>query len=100
MDVLSVGSFALWVLDRFEYGGGRWDSPPLMRLLQIEGFSLVESFGNDIPQYAILSHTWGANHEEVTFGTWQKVQARARPVIANLSSAEIKLQETTSNTSG
>jgi Heterokaryon incompatibility protein (HET) len=39
-----------------------------MRLLRYNEkgeFSLTESFGNQIPKYAILSHTWGA--EEVTF---------------------------------
>jgi hypothetical protein len=29
--------------------------------------SLVDYFGRNIPQYAILSHTWGADQEEVTF---------------------------------
>ena len=46
-----------------------------MRLLQIHesgDFSLIERFGDDIPPYAILSHTWGAPNEEVTF---QDVQA-------------------------
>jgi hypothetical protein len=41
-----------------------------MRLLQIEAdgaFSLDEYVGRDIPQYAILSHRWGPDHEEVTF---------------------------------
>jgi hypothetical protein len=41
-----------------------------MRLLEYsnEGeFSLTEFFGGDIPRYAILSHTWGAGTEEVTF---------------------------------
>ncbi|CAD6445958.1 41b63c63-b057-49e5-92f2-0b6c0abeaaab [Sclerotinia trifoliorum] len=41
-----------------------------MRLLESSGsggFSLTEDFGNDIPGYAILSHTWGADTEEVTF---------------------------------
>lgn len=39
-----------------------------MRLLRLEGdkFSLVEHV-RDIPPYAILSHTWGEDHEEVTF---------------------------------
>jgi len=40
-----------------------------MRLLQATGeddFSLVE-YIDDIPPYAILSHTWGPDHEEVTF---------------------------------
>jgi hypothetical protein len=41
-----------------------------MRLLCPEAdgdFSLVEYVGSHIPPYAILSHTWGADHEEVTF---------------------------------
>jgi hypothetical protein len=39
-----------------------------MRLLQLEDddtFSLVEYFGKDVPPYAILSHTWGADHDEL-----------------------------------
>jgi hypothetical protein len=41
-----------------------------MRLLQVEAdgaFSLSEYLGRDIPRYAILSHRWGTDHEEVTF---------------------------------
>jgi ankyrin repeat protein len=42
-----------------------------MRLLRLEddgSFSLVEYLGSDgIPAYAILSHTWGSDDEEVTF---------------------------------
>jgi ankyrin repeat protein len=41
-----------------------------MRLLKLrdnDELSLAEFFGNDIPPYAILSHTWGADHDEVTF---------------------------------
>jgi hypothetical protein len=41
-----------------------------MRLLRNDGeghFSLVEYTGQDIPPYAILSHTWGPDHQEVTF---------------------------------
>ncbi|KAH8721589.1 heterokaryon incompatibility protein-domain-containing protein, partial [Phaeosphaeriaceae sp. PMI808] len=40
-----------------------------MRLLRLEnngGFSLVEYAGRSIPPYAILSHTWGPDDEEVT----------------------------------
>jgi hypothetical protein len=40
-----------------------------MRLSRIDGenwFSLVEFTGQDIPPYAILSHTWGPDHGEVT----------------------------------
>jgi hypothetical protein len=41
-----------------------------MRLLQRRNdqeFSLAEFSGDNIPRYAILSHTWGADNEEVTF---------------------------------
>src|SRR6266446_3800853 len=41
-----------------------------MRLLRLEDdgeFSLVEFVGKSIPHYAVLSHTWGADDEEVTF---------------------------------
>ena len=41
-----------------------------MRLLRVEDdgeFSLVEFVGKNIPRYAVLSHTWGADHEEVAF---------------------------------
>jgi hypothetical protein len=40
-----------------------------MRLLQMKSndFSLIEYVGSNIPPYAILSHTWGADEEEVTF---------------------------------
>jgi hypothetical protein len=41
-----------------------------MRLLRREddgSFSLTEFMGQDIPSYAILSHTWGADSQEVTY---------------------------------
>jgi Cdc6-like AAA superfamily ATPase len=42
-----------------------------MRLLELDGagqLSLTKGLlGDDIPKYAILSHTWGADTEEVTF---------------------------------
>ncbi|KAF2124263.1 hypothetical protein P153DRAFT_426699 [Dothidotthia symphoricarpi CBS 119687] len=40
-----------------------------MRLLQIDAggnLSLIERDGKQVPRYAILSHTWGADGEEVT----------------------------------
>jgi hypothetical protein len=40
-----------------------------MRLLERNNdseFSLTQDFSDDIPQYAILSHTWGADTKEVT----------------------------------
>lgn len=50
-------------------------SAAFMRLLQATDFSLVE-FVDDIPPYAILSHTWGADHEEVTFKDIYKGQGK------------------------
>lgn len=41
-----------------------------MRLVKVdagEKLSLIEFFGNNIPPYAILSHTWGSNGDEVSF---------------------------------
>jgi hypothetical protein len=41
-----------------------------MRLLERNNdgeFSLTKDFGDHVPRYAILSHTWGADTEEVTF---------------------------------
>ena len=41
-----------------------------MRLLKLKAngeFSLTNDIVGDVPRYAILSHTWGADNEEVTF---------------------------------
>jgi hypothetical protein len=38
---------------------------PIMRLLNTSTFELHQFFGDKIPYYAILSHTWG--DDEVTF---------------------------------
>ncbi|KAG9201474.1 hypothetical protein G6514_005672 [Epicoccum nigrum] len=44
--------------------------PVFMRLLTVsdnDELSLVERVGNDIPPYAILSHTWGADNDEISY---------------------------------
>jgi hypothetical protein len=41
-----------------------------MRLLEANAdgsFSLTTFIGNNIPSYAILSHTWEADNQEVTY---------------------------------
>jgi hypothetical protein len=38
-----------------------------MYLINVETMLLEEFFGNEMPNYAILSHTWGKNNEEVHF---------------------------------
>ena len=50
-----------------------------MRLLKSndgDGFSLVDFFCDDIPEYAILSHRWGA--EEVTFADLKSSTGRSK----------------------
>lgn len=37
-----------------------------MRLINVDTFNLEEFYGS-VPCYAILSHTWGADHEELSF---------------------------------
>lgn len=52
-----------------------------MRLLQLQSngeFSLVEYVSIDVPQYAILSHTWRADHEEVTFRDLKKGTSKSK----------------------
>ena len=41
-----------------------------MRLLEFKDdgeFNLIKDLNDNIPRYGILSHTWGADDEEVTF---------------------------------
>lgn len=57
-----------------------------MRLLRCEEdglFSLTEYYRN-IPRYAILSHTWGEDHEEVTFEDITKRRGSAKPGFQKL----------------
>src|ERR1700759_1128834 len=54
-----------------------------MRLLELNSeanvFSLVEFVGSDIPHYAILSHTWGADADEVTFTDIVEGNGKSKP---------------------
>jgi hypothetical protein len=60
-----------------------------MRLLRRwpdnSGFSLVEHVGNNIPPYAILSHTWGPDDEEVTFKDLMEGSGKSKPGYRKLS---------------
>ena len=52
-----------------------------MRLLRSEddgGFSLTEFVGAGIPRYAILSHTWEADDDGVTFKDSMKDTGRSK----------------------
>jgi hypothetical protein len=52
-----------------------------MRLLKYSGhdtFSLTEFPKSEIPNYAILSHTWGADNEEVTFQDLSDANSRSK----------------------
>jgi hypothetical protein len=53
-----------------------------MRLLQVDEngeFSLTDDLINNIPPYAILSHTWGKDYEEVTFKDLTKGPRKTKP---------------------
>jgi len=59
-----------------------------MRLLQIDDsgeFNLVEHVGRDAPPYAILSHTWGADKDEVTFKDLTQGAGKNKPGYRKLS---------------
>jgi hypothetical protein len=52
-----------------------------MRLLKLKDddeFGLTEFIGDQIPRYAILSHTWGADSEEVTFKDLMKGTGKSK----------------------
>jgi hypothetical protein len=58
-----------------------------MRLIKLEEnglFSLKEFIGEDIPPYGILSHTWGADIDEVTLKDLVDGTAKARVGYAKL----------------
>ncbi|KAF1953542.1 hypothetical protein CC80DRAFT_494446 [Byssothecium circinans] len=74
-----------------------------MLLLQLDGndgFSLVERIGNDIPRYAILSHTWGRDDEEPTFQDLMSDKAKRNLATARFASVWSKLQDTASSMPG
>jgi hypothetical protein len=52
-----------------------------MRRVNTEGgdFSLVEYVRADIPRYAILSHTWGKDEDEMSFKDLEQGLVRAKP---------------------
>lgn len=58
-----------------------------MRLLKADGnggYSLTEFFDDDIPPYAILSHTWGSDDDELTFKDMKKGRKKDRPGYAKI----------------
>jgi hypothetical protein len=58
-----------------------------MRLVRFDGgnsFSLVEFDDDQIPPYAILSHRWGADQDEVTFQDMSEGRYRNRPGYTKL----------------
>jgi hypothetical protein len=50
-----------------------------MRLINVRTMALEEFFGDQIPPYAILSHTWGPSHEEVQFKDMESGRANEKP---------------------
>ena len=56
----------------------------LQRLPDNGGFSLVERVGDKIPPYAILSHTWGLDDDEVTYKDVTKGRGKTKPGYCKL----------------
>jgi len=48
----------------------------IMRIINVDTYEIHEFFGDNIPKYAILSHTW--DEEEVTFQDMQHLDDRVR----------------------
>ncbi|KAK4139209.1 uncharacterized protein C8A04DRAFT_16064 [Dichotomopilus funicola] len=46
-----------------------------MRLIDTSTLRLISKHDGAIPPYAILSHTWGTDEEEVSFQEWQSLSA-------------------------
>ena len=58
-----------------------------MRLLKFGShgeLSLTEDFIYNIPRYAILSHTWGADHEEITFNDLKNGSGKTKAGYAKI----------------
>ena len=58
-----------------------------MRLLKFDscgGLSLTKDLIEDIPSYAILSHTWGADDDEVTFNDLKDGSAKSKAGYAKI----------------
>lgn len=58
-----------------------------MRLLQLKDdgeFGLVTFFSRNTPRYAVLSHTWGADQEEVTFKDLLDGTSKTKPEYSKI----------------
>lgn len=58
-----------------------------MRLLNTEHLSLHEFSSNEIPEYAIFSHTWGRPEDEVLFVDFDRGTAAQKPGFTKVSYA-------------
>ncbi|KAF7511882.1 hypothetical protein GJ744_003115 [Endocarpon pusillum] len=74
-----------------------------MRLLQADEngeFSLTDDLINNIPPYAILSHTWGEDHEEVSFIDLTRGPRRTKAGYKKLRFLHSRLHATAYDTFG
>ncbi|KAF9873305.1 hypothetical protein CkaCkLH20_09118 [Colletotrichum karsti] len=60
-----------------------------MRLINTTSLEIVEFFDNDIPKYAILSHTWGDGDTEVSFSDFRRGDplTKAKPGYQKIENA-------------
>lgn len=62
-----------------------------MRLIETGTGKLVEFFGDNIPSFAILSHTW--EDDEVTFKDWKKRDWKTDPNVATRKRGFFKIDK-------
>jgi len=55
-----------------------------MRLLDAQSLEVVKFFGKEIPPYAILSHTWGDDDDEVSYQDIKTRRAREKKGFAKI----------------
>jgi hypothetical protein len=59
-----------------------------MRFLKVDRhgeLNMTNEFIEPPGPYAILSHRWGADDDEITFDNWEKSSSRGKPGYAKLS---------------
>lgn len=59
-----------------------------MRLINVQTYILEEFFNEQVPPYAILSHTWGRDQDEVSF---RDITERS-PELASANRWPVKLE--------
>ncbi|KAH8665196.1 heterokaryon incompatibility protein-domain-containing protein [Tricladium varicosporioides] len=60
-----------------------------MRLINVRTLDMEEYFGDNTPEYAILSHTWG--HDEISFQEWTMLTQSHKVQHSKISDFEVTI---------